>query len=470
MSDAPARDPRALLAVVVFGAFLSSLTSSVINVALPDIARDFHVDPSQASWFVLSFLLAVTVLLLPAGRVSDLLGHGRMYLLGMTVFGVGSAACALAPTATWLIVARIVQGVASSLVMATSPALMTMALPPERRGFALGLMSTGTYVGLTIGPPIGGSLVAMLGWRSIFWASMLFSLIATLPGFKVLPLARSDRDKPRFDLLGSVLTAVGTLAFLLLSTRGLAWGWRSPATIGCALVSIVVLPVFVVVEMRHTAPTLDLRLFRSVVFSSATLSALLNYIALFIPLFTIPFALRDGQGMSPPQVGKVLSALAAGMTLFSWGSGWLSDRIGSRGLAAGGMVVLAAGAAGLSLSWPTSGVLAPAAWLFLCGAGTGVFISPNSSTLMGAAPRERQGIAGGVMALARNLGMSLGVALGSGLFAAAFAAGHKPGQWSAAADQSLRTALMLSAGAALLSGLVAFAGRPSGAGRSNPAR
>jgi EmrB/QacA subfamily drug resistance transporter len=453
------------LAVVVFASFLSTLTASVLNVALPDIARDFHVDASQAAWFMLSFLLAVTVLLLPAGRVSDLLGHGRMYQAGLVLFAAASAACAVAPSAAWLIGARILQGIASSAVMATAPALMTLALPPERRGFALGLTSTGTYLGLTLGPPIGGVLVEWLGWRSIFWASMVLTIVAVLPGFKVLPMARPHKEAPRFDLAGSALTAMGTLSFLLLATRGQAWGWTSAATLTCAALSVVSLGLFVLVERSHPAPTLDLGLFRSRVFSSATASALLNYVGLFILLYMIPFALRDGQGMSAPAVGKVLSAQAAGMALFAWASGWLSDRIGSRGLAAGGMLTLAAGTAGLALSWPTSGSLQPALWLFLCGAGTGVFISPNSSTLMGAAPRTRQGIAGGVMALSRNLGMSLGVAIASGWFASVFAGG-RPGTWPARADGVTQAGLLVAAAAALLSGLIAFFGRPSGAGRA----
>ncbi|HQP38193.1 MAG TPA: MFS transporter, partial [Polyangiaceae bacterium] len=139
---------KGLLSAVAAGSFLSSLTSSVINVALPDMARDYRVDPSQAAWFVLSFLLSVTVLLLPAGRVGDLLGHGRTYVTGMSIFGVGSLGCALAPGPGLLIAFRILQGVGSSLVMSSSPALMTLAMPATRRGFALGMMSTATYVGL----------------------------------------------------------------------------------------------------------------------------------------------------------------------------------------------------------------------------------------------------------------------------------------------------------------------------------
>jgi len=453
---------KGLLAVVALGAFLSTLTSSVINVALPDMARDFGVDPSEAAWFVLSFLLSVTVLLLPAGRVSDLLGHGRMYAVGMSIFAAASLGCAIAPSPAVFIVCRIMQGVGSSLAMASSPALMTLALPPERRGFGLGMMSTATYVGLTVGPPLGGSLVAALGWRSIFWASLVATLVTVFWALRVMPLRPPAGKSARFDIPGSLMAAIGTLAFLLLSTRGLAWGLLSPASIVCAAIAIVLMPVFVWTELRHPAPTLDFRLFRARVFSSATASAMLNYVALFIPIFLIPFALRDGQGMTPQQVGRVLASQALAMALLAWGSGTLSDRIGSRGLATGGMTVLGMGLAGLAWSWPTTGTMAPALWLFVCGAGTGVFISPNSSALMGSAPRERQGVAGGVMSLARNLGMTLGVAVGSGLFASVFGHDHRPGSWMPAADLAVRTGFIVAAVTAFTAAVVTWVGRPSG--------
>jgi EmrB/QacA subfamily drug resistance transporter len=451
-----------MLGVVAFGSLLTAATSSVINVALPDMARDFGVDPSGAAWFVLAFLLAVTALLLAAGRLGDVLGHGRVYLAGFVVFGLGAAGCALAPSAGALVVARVVQGIGSAAVMATSPALSTLAVPPERRGFALGLVSTSIYLGLTVGPPLGGHAVGALGWRSIFWITLAASAAVVALAARVSPPARVAKRDGKLDAGGALLTAVGTLAFLLVATRGPSWGLRHPATLVSAAVAVATLPPFVWVELRHAAPTLDLRLFRSPVFSAAALSALLNYVSLFVAIYVLPFAMRDGQAMSPRQVGTVLSAQAVAMTLLAWGSGSLSDRIGSRGLATGGMLVLGAGMAGLAWSWPSSGMLVPAAWLFVCGAGTGVFVSPNSSALMGAAPRERQGIAGGVLGLARNLGMSVGVGIGAGLYASAFARSPGHGAWSPAADAAVRTGLGVSAVLAIVAAAVAWVARGSG--------
>ena len=448
----------ALLCTVSLGSMLSAMTASVINVALPDIARDFHVDPSRAAWVILAFLLTVTVLLLVAGRLGDLFGQGRMYLFGFGTFGVAALGSALAPTEAVLIASRAGQAVGAAMVMATAPALLVQSVPPSRRGFALGFMSTGVYLGLTIGPPVGGELVHWLGWRSVFYAMVIVSTLIVLAAVRTLPLKRPEAETRKFDPVGAVLIGAGTLSFLLACTRGPAWGWTHPATLGLAGASVVLLPVFVAFELRHSAPTLDPRLFRSAVFSSAVVAAILNYVTLFLAIYLLPFALRDGQQMEASMVGRVLAGQAAGMALLALGSGWLSDRLGSRGLATAGMLVTAGGMFGLSMSWPTSGVLAPMAWLFVCGAGTGVFISPNSSALMGAAPRTHQGSAGGVMGLARTLGMALGVALASGLFATVFPNGRVEGNWPVAADGVVRLGLRLGAAAAVLAAIVSWFG------------
>ena len=446
-----------LLATVSIGSMLSAMTASVINVALPDIARDFHVDPSRAAWVILSYLLTVTVLLLLAGRLGDLFGNGRLYVFGFGIFGAASLSSALAPTEVALIAARVGQAVGASMIMATAPGLLTQSVPPNRRGFALGFMSTSVYVGLAIGPPVGGELVRRLGWRSVFVSMVVVSVLVMVASLRAVPMGRPEGKSRAFDPIGSLMIAVGTFAFLIACTRGPAWGWTHPATIGAAVGALVLLPLFVAFELRHRAPTLDPRLFRSAVFSSAVVSAILNYVTLFLAIYLLPFALRDGQHLEASTVGRVLASQAAGMALFAFGSGWLSDRVGSRGLAAGGMLVTSGGMLGLSLQWPTTGVLHPMAWLFVCGAGTGVFISPNSSAMMGAAPKTQQGSAGGVMGLSRTLGMTLGVALASGLFATVFPAGRVVG-WPVAADGVVRMGLQLGAGSALLAAAVSWFG------------
>jgi MFS family permease len=254
---------RPLLAVVAGATFLSALGSSVLNVSMPDIARTFDVDPSKASWYMLAFLLTVTVMLLPAGRLGDHVGHGRVYLAGFAVFGLGCLACALAPSSGIFIASRALAGLGSAFVMATSPALLTQASSPTRRGTSLGLMSTATYVGLTIGPPLGGEMLRWGSWRLVFWGSLVASIVVIIPSFWVLPLTKSKGTNARFDILGALIIAVGTLAFLLLCTRGPAWGIHHPGTIASAVVAIVLVPALFLAEGRHPSPTIDLRMFGS---------------------------------------------------------------------------------------------------------------------------------------------------------------------------------------------------------------
>ncbi|MCL2824958.1 MAG: MFS transporter [Polyangiaceae bacterium] len=399
----PSSDPNtssritwAILGSVSFGALLNSMMGSVINVAMPDIAREYSVDPSRAAWVVLGFLLAVTVLLLFAGRLGDLLGQGRVYLVGFAVFGAASLGCALAPTLSVLIATRVAQGVGASLVMSTAPALLIQSAPPNRRGFALGIMSTAVYVGLAIGPPVGGELVGWLGWRSIFFAMVAVSVIVFSIAVRVVPTRKPPRQPHALDPMGAVLVGGGILALLLACARAPVWGWTHSGTIALTAVGVVLLPAAIMFELKHPTPTLDPRVFRSSVFSSAAAAAVLNYVTLFLATYLLPFALRDGQHMEPSMVGRVIASQAAGMALFAFASGWLSDKLGPRGLAAGGMLVTGTGLFGLSMSWPTAGMMIPMLWLFVCGAGVGLFISPNSSALMGAAPRAQQGSAGGL--------------------------------------------------------------------------
>lgn len=460
-SPAPVDGARTLLALVTFGAFLSVAAGSILNVALPDIGREFGLPAADTVWFVLAFLVTVTVLLLLAGRLADVHGAGRAYVAGFFVFAAGSAGCALAGSAGALIGGRIAQGVGSAFTMATAPALLSLAMPAGKRGLALGLMSTATYVGLTVGPLAGGYLVEYLGWRSIFWLSGAVGLVVAAAGIFALRGRRLPTSKAAsFDLAGAALIAVGTLSFLALVTEGPRRGLGHPVMLATAALWALSLPAFVLVERRHAAPVLDLELFRSRVFSTASVAAMLNYAALFVALFMLPFALRDGQKADPSTVGRVQAAQALAMALVAGVSGALSDRIGSRLLATAGMLALGAGMAGLAWMWPAD-AWTTALWLAVVGVGTGVFISPNSNAIMGSAPRNRQGIAGGVMGLSRNLGMTLGTAMASGLFASVGVGAKAAGSWSPAADAAVRTGLLVAAGVSVLAALIVWFGRPS---------
>jgi EmrB/QacA subfamily drug resistance transporter len=432
--DRPARASWVLL-VVGGGTLLTAASSSTVNLALPELSHELHVPLELTSWVVTSFLLTTTVLLLVAGRLGDVLGHARVYLAGFALFGLASLGCGLAPGIGGLIAGRIAQGVGSAMVAATGPALLTTTFPGAQRGRALGLLSTATYTGLTVGPPIGGWVVGILSWRWVFLVNLPVAALVIALGIAVLPSSRGRSEKA-FDWPGMLSSILGLPLLLFALTQGRRLGWSSPLVLGAGACGLGLLAAFVWIERRQPHPLLDLRLFRSRIFSGATLSAFGNYVALFVPTILLPFYVVEALGIEPARAGIVLSAQPLVMAIVASPAGRLSDRWGSRGLATVGMLVLALGLGGLSFVGPGASVGQVMAWCAVIGLGTGVFISPNSSALMGAAPRSQQGVAGGVMAVARSLGMMTGVAAASAIFVAA--GGRTGHAWQAADYHALR--------------------------------
>ncbi len=443
-----------ILWIVAAGTLLSALSSSAVNLALPDIGREFGASLENTRWIVQGYLLAVGILLLAAGRLSDMLGHGRVYLGGFLLLGLASLACGLSDGLTQLVALRIAQGISGALIMSAGPALVTSAIRPGARGRSLGLLSTATYVGLTIGPTLGGSMVSTLGWRWIFLLNAPVCLGISLFGCRHLMRLAGGRRAP-FDLPGFVLLMAGLPALLLGLSKAASWGLLSGRTLGLVLGGGMVLVLFARFQHGRDNPLLDLDLFRSRLFTGSVLSALGNYVALFCVLLLLPFYLVEGQGRSPAQAGLILSMQPLLMAAIASPAGWLSDRIGTRILTVAGMLTLSAGLFALSRLGPDAGAGSIMVRLGMIGLGTGIFISPNSSALMGSAPRGRQGTAGALLAEARVLGMLLGVVLGTAVFESAGGRTGRP--WLpedfGAMSMALRTAAAVSLLGALAAGL-----------------
>jgi EmrB/QacA subfamily drug resistance transporter len=267
-----------------------------------------------------------------------------------------------------------------------------------------------------VGPALGGWLAKAFGWRWIFYINVPIGAIALALGLFAI---RADRDEGAgepFDFRGALLFTAGLVALLIALNQGHSWGWVSAPTLLLFAAAAVLLTVFIAVERRRSAPMLDLSLFRSRVFSAATVSALLNYVCVYSIIFLIPFLLIQGRGLDTQQAGLVLTAQPLVMAVVAPLSGTLSDRIGSRLLSTFGMLILAAGLVLLALLAAHASLGAIAGALAFVGLGVGIFVSPNNSALMGAAPRHRQGIASGVLATARNVGMVLGIGFAGAIF------------------------------------------------------
>lgn len=405
-----------ILLAVGLGTFMTAIDASVANVTLPVLRNYFTSDVTTVEWVVTIYLLVVSGLLLSFGRLGDLRGHKTIYLIGFVIFISGSAICGAATSLPILIGSRALQALGGAMLYANSPAILTGNFPIQQRGQALGLQATMTYLGLMVGPSLGGWLLDQFSWRAVFYINLPVGLLALYLSFRNIPGEETPKTKDTFDIPGAVTFMAGLSALLLGMNQGDVWGWTSPGTLGLLGLAIVILVVFLLIE-RHTAsPMLDLSLFQVRLFSATSTSALLNYICVYSIVFLMPFYLIQGRGFTPGYAGLLLTAQPLIMAIIAPISGTLSDRIGSRVLSTVGMGIMAAGLyllSRISADTPASQVILN---LAIVGFGTGMFISPNTSALMSSAPRNRQGIASGVLATARNVGMVLGVGLAGAIF------------------------------------------------------
>jgi EmrB/QacA subfamily drug resistance transporter len=450
--------PYAVLGVVAVGTFMASLGASVVNVAVPMIRRHFGADMGTASWVLAAYSLTISALLLPAGRVGDLFGKRRVYVAGFAVLGAGGALCALAPSLGALIAARAFQGAGAAMLMATGPALVTAAFPPAQRGRALGLSATATYLGLMLGPSIGGALSHRSGWQLTFWVNVPIAFAGVPLAQRLLHPQRHGAPPP-FPWTSALLLGPALTAVLVAVTRGHRWGWSSPAVVGLLAGGAVLFAGFVSAEGRSSAPLVSAALLRQPAMAGGIAAAFLQYGAAYMMAFLLPFYLQGPLEMTAEEAGKTMTVQPAMMAVTTAASGWLSDRVGTRAPAVAGMLALAAGLARVALLGPAPGHADLLAALALAGLGSGLFTSPNNSSIMGSAPKERQGTAAGLLAEARNVGMLAGIAAAGAAFAAL--GGGRPGEAPPGAFLAAFRGTLLVAAALAALGAVVSAARPA---------
>lgn len=405
-----------VLIAIGMSTFMSALDTSVVNTVLPVINNSFGSEIATVEWVVIIYLLIVSGLLLSFGRLGDIRGHKPVFLTGFSIFIISSALCGWSPSIGALIAFRGLQALGAAMLAANSPAILTKNFPPSQRGQALGLQATMTYLGLTVAPSLGGWLTDLISWRAVFYINVPVGIFAFILAWMFIPQDRKSGAHESFDIPGAIIILVGLITLLLALNQGYAWGWFSPQIIGLFLLSGVFLVSFVLVENRSQSPILDLSLFANRVFSAATISAVLNYIAVFSVLLLLPFYLLQGRGLNPSQAGLILTIQPIVMAIVAPISGGISDRIGTRIPTATGMLILSLGIFLMSRFSLNTPIYQVGIALGIAGFGTGTFISPNNSAIMGAAPRERQGIAAGILATSRSTGMVLGVGLAGAIF------------------------------------------------------
>jgi len=399
-----------VLSCTSLGMLLATVNSGTLIIALPNLERSLHTTLLQLVWVMLVYMIASTVLLLTAGRFSDLFGRKNAYVLGFLLFSAASLGAGFADSGTVLILWRVVQGVGGAFLFANAGALVTDAFPRQELGLAMGTNVMVGAVGLVVGPVLGGALVA-IAWPWVFWFNVPFGLLGSAWAYLVLhEMSGRDSAERGLDLPGTAVFVVGLTGLVLGLSKGGLTGWSGPVVIACLAAAAVLLPLFVLLESRSDSPMLDLTLFEDRLFSAAAAAAFLNGLARFALMFLFVFYFQGPQGQSPLMAGLELAPLALGMLVASPIAGAIADRRGSRGLAAMGMVVTAAGLAGMTMLQAHTAYSWSALWLALVGIGSGMFNSPNTAAMMGVVPVHRRGIASGARMMLTNTGAVISIA------------------------------------------------------------
>jgi len=405
------------LSTVSIGTFMATLDGSIVNISLPNIQQAFGIDLPTVDWVVIAYLLVVGTVLLPFGRLGEVLTFRRVYIAGFALFTGASVLCGAAPSAGALIGFRILQGVGAGMLQAMGPAIVARTFGVHERGRALGLNAISVSVGLSIGPALGGFLTELGSWRAIFLINAPVGIFAILWAARILPPEERGHGQS-FDLRGAVLSGVALFALLLALTEGQAWGWSSAAVLGLGAAFVGVGAAFLVREARARHPMIDLQLFRDRAFSAGLASVVIAFAGLFTATFLMPFLLENGSGFSPIEAGLLLTPIPITTALVAPFSGAFSDRVGPRLPASAGIAIMCLGLLALT-QLPERFAVADLVWrLVLVGVGQGLFMSPNSSSVLGAVPRSRLGTASGTLAQMRIDGQAVGIAVSGAIVAA----------------------------------------------------
>jgi EmrB/QacA subfamily drug resistance transporter len=454
------------LSCTSLGMLLVATNSGTLIIALPDLERALGTSLLELVWVILAYMISSTVLVLTAGRLSDLFGRKPAFIGAFLVFGAASLGAGFADNGTQLILWRVLQGIGGAFIFANGPALVTDAFPKEELGLAMGTNTMIAAIGLVIGPVLGGALVG-ISWQWVFWFNVPLSIAGAVWAALILR-ELSRRDPVRgFDTLGTLTFVVGLTGLVYGISRGGISGWDNSLVIGSLIAAAVLLPLFVLIEHRGKAPMLDLSIFNNRLFAAATGAAFINGLSRFALLFIFVFYYQGAQGDDPIVAGIKLAPMALGMLVASPLAGIWADRHGSRTLAAGGMLVTALGLALMTTLQADTPYWQGMIWLALVGIGSGMFMSPNTAAMMGTVPTERRGIAAGARTMVQNTGAVISIAFVLAIVTAAVPkpvlfkifSGLASGLSSAQLDpfiHNMHTALWVLAGVSVLGAVVSM--------------
>ena len=403
---------KVVLLVVTIASFTTPFMGSSINIALPPIGREFAINAVLLAWIPTSYLLSATVFLLPLGRIADIYGRKRIFMYGIFIYTISSLLAVTSTSAIMLILFRIPQGIGGAMIFGTGVAILTSVYPVEERGRALGINVAAVYLGLSLGPFLGGLLTQHFGWRSIFLVNLPLGLTIITLLFWKLKGEWAEAKGEKFDLSGSVIYGFAIVAMM--------WGLSLlPETLGVGVIAIGILGIiaFVWWETRTASPILNMGLFKNNrVFAFSNLAALINYSATFAVAFLLSLYLQYTKGFSPQTAGMVLVSMPAVQAIFSPLAGRLSDRIAPQILASAGMALTTIGLILLTFLSQNTAIGFILVSLMVLGLGFAFFSSPNTNAIMSAVESRTYGVASATLATMRQVGMMLSMGIAMFLF------------------------------------------------------
>ncbi|WP_034638890.1 MFS transporter [Desulfofalx alkaliphila] len=408
---------------VGLGTLMSTLSAGVTNTALPFIAAEFEVQLEITQWVVSAYMLVIASLLPIFGKIADVSGRKKIYSTGLLIFSIGSILCGFATSALMLILFRVIQALGSAMTMANTLAIVASVFPENERGKAMGISNTVVAVGTLAGPGIGGLLIDLFGWRSVFWFVVPFGIAAYIISFKILPELKSEKAEAeiKFDGTGALFFTLAMLLFILGVSNANEYSWNK-YVIAAIILSVVFAVLFVFNEKRHASPLIDLSLFQNRMLVGGILANFFSFVGLISINFLMPFYLQEVLVLSASEMGIMLTAIPLAMGITAPFAGRISDRIQPVYIATFGLVVSLLGQLsllGLGLYSLKADIYLR---LFIVGVGRGIFQAPNNSAIMGSVAEHRFGVVGSLISLARNVASVLGIALTVAIFSNVYAA------------------------------------------------
>lgn len=409
-----------VFAAVALGTLTSVINHGGMSVALPTIAQYFNADLATVQWVVIAEGLTISALLLPMGRLSDIVGRKRIFLSGLVIFIVAAVFAATSGSIFALIGAKALQGLGAAMTQGTGMAMVTSVFPAEERGKGIGSHASVVGTGGVLGPVAGGFLITALDWRWLFYINIVMGLVTMAAVLLIIrsEAFRQDTRTTRYDYAGAALSTAVLLSFLMTVSNGSRMGWSSPPIILGAIGFVAFLATFVWWEIRSPSPMLDMTLFRSRVFSIGIGTNFMSFLGITSSRFLMPFYLQAALGFTPALVGFALLPNAASRIVMGPVSGFLSDRYGWRPFNIVGLLLSAGGLLVLASLTTSSSIIIVLAGILLQSVGSGLFQSPNSASIFSAADSARHGVVAAFVNLSRNSGNVTGTAIAASIVTA----------------------------------------------------